>query len=307
MIMVTATVPLIERGFDALLPASVATAHRLNDSDVEDILPLEQAIVAGAVQTRRDEFRTGRHCAREALSRLGIPRAPILAGPHQEPLWPPAIVGSITHCDGFRAAAVARQSEICGLGIDVETHGPLPPGVLCEVALPDEQSEVCDLLQRLPMIRWDRMLFSMKESVYKAWFPLHLRWLSFTDCRVRIDPRRETFSAKVLAKSAPAWPLYVHGAWEVDDRFIRTAAWVPAECTDLSACLPQRRNEAGTDGALQLHPLVVGSHEIANHSASHPPASHQIVGPWGGHDPDGDQLETQRYDRPATEQPPRQI
>lgn len=279
--MTAESAPLHERGFDALLPSCVSTSHRLNDDGVEDILPPEQAAVAGVVQARRDEFRTGRHCAREALTQLGLPNTAIPAGPHREPLWPPAIVGSITHCDGCRAAAVAHHSELRALGIDVETHEPLPPGVLTEVALPDEQSEVRDLLERLPMIRWDRVLFSMKESIYKTWFPLHLRWLGFTDCRVRIDPRRGTFSAKVLIESGPVWPMEVHGAWETDDRFIRTAAWIPAHSTDSTAGLPQHGDDADKDADLQLRPLVVAGHDIPLHPASHPTAVHDNVDPSG--------------------------
>lgn len=42
-----------------------------------------------------------------------------------------------------------------------------------------------DRLRRLaddhPGIHWDRLLFSAKESVYKAWFPLTAKWLDFTE------------------------------------------------------------------------------------------------------------------------------
>lgn len=225
---------LHERGFSDILPSCVSTSHRLNDDGVLDILPPEQAIVAGAIQARRQEFRTGRHCAREALTQLGIPSTAIPAGAHGEPLWPPAIVGSITHCNGYRAAAVARDSQIRSLGIDVETQDPLPPGVLTEVALPDEQAEMHELRATLPMVHWDRVLFSMKETIYKSWFPLHRRWLSFTDCRVRIDPHHGTFSAHVLVESGPGWPISVRGTWETSDMFIRTAAWVSATPPDRS-------------------------------------------------------------------------
>lgn len=35
-----------------------------------------------------------------------------------------------------------------------------------------------------PNISWDRLTFSAKESVYKAWFPTYGKWLDFTDCEV---------------------------------------------------------------------------------------------------------------------------
>ena len=34
-----------------------------------------------------------------------------------------------------------------------------------------------------PNISWDRLTFSAKESVYKAWFPTYGKWLDFTDWR----------------------------------------------------------------------------------------------------------------------------
>ena len=34
----------------------------------------------------------------------------------------------------------------------------------------------------------DRLLFSAKESVYKACYPLTRRWLDFSGCRVALHP-----------------------------------------------------------------------------------------------------------------------
>jgi 4'-phosphopantetheinyl transferase EntD len=35
-----------------------------------------------------------------------------------------------------------------------------------------------------PEVYWDRVLFCIKESTYKAWFPLTHRWLGFEDASV---------------------------------------------------------------------------------------------------------------------------
>lgn len=77
----------------------------------------------------------------------------------------------MTHCDGYGAAALVRLTDLASLGIDAEPDGPLPDGVLESIALPAEVA----LLRRLggarPGVHWDRLLFSAKESVYKAWYP----------------------------------------------------------------------------------------------------------------------------------------
>jgi 4'-phosphopantetheinyl transferase EntD len=59
----------------------------------------EEAVQFGrAIKSRTREFTTAQSCARLALSKLGLPAVAILSGPKREQLWPPGVVGSITHC-----------------------------------------------------------------------------------------------------------------------------------------------------------------------------------------------------------------
>jgi 4'-phosphopantetheinyl transferase EntD len=168
-----------------LVPAGVVTAEALDDSQDAVLLPEEEPVVAHAVEKRRREFATTRACARRALAALGLPPQPLLSGPRREPLWPEGIVGSLTHCAGYRAAAVARRSDFASLGIDAEPHDSLPEGVLSHAALPVER----DTLGRLPAgVCWDRVLFSAKESIYKAWYPLAGDWLGFEDTLIDLRP-----------------------------------------------------------------------------------------------------------------------
>jgi 4'-phosphopantetheinyl transferase EntD len=43
----------------------------------------------------------------------------------------------------------------------------------------------------------DRLLFSIKESVFKAWYPLTKRWIGFDDSTVTINPDNHTFVARL--------------------------------------------------------------------------------------------------------------
>ncbi|MBN1173619.1 MAG: 4'-phosphopantetheinyl transferase, partial [Micromonosporaceae bacterium] len=88
---------------EAILPPLVASAELFHDPPDARMLPEEAPLVARAVPRRRAEFTTGRHCARLALASLGVEPAAILAGPDRAPRWPAGIVGTITHCDGYRA------------------------------------------------------------------------------------------------------------------------------------------------------------------------------------------------------------
>jgi 4'-phosphopantetheinyl transferase EntD len=187
---------------EAILPTAVAAVEAFDDIPGEPPFPGEEHLIAEAVESRRREFITARRCARAALRSFGHPDAPILPGPRREPRWPAGMTGSITHCAGYRAAAVARAADVPLLGVDAEPNGPLPEGVAESVTVPGEL-EMLDRLDRShPGAHWGRLLFSAKESVYKAWFPVTRRWLGFEEARLTIDPDAGTFAAKLLVDGA---------------------------------------------------------------------------------------------------------
>jgi 4'-phosphopantetheinyl transferase EntD len=192
-----------------LLPDSVASATLSGDEPGSDLFPEEMARIARAVTSRRQEFATARLCARRALALLGVPPCAIPSGQHREPLWPPGLVGSITHCTGYRAAAVARATDIQAIGIDAELHEALPAGVLARVSVPEERSA----LPSAPNgVHWDRLLFSAKESIYKSWFPLARRPLAFADATVIFEPETGRFRARLRdAPSTLEGRFLVHG------------------------------------------------------------------------------------------------
>jgi 4'-phosphopantetheinyl transferase EntD len=123
---------------------------------------------------------------------------PISTGSRGEPVWPAGVVGSITHCTGYRACAVAPASELLTIGVDAEVDDPLPDGLIGDIALPEERRWIERAAAEDPRVSWDRLLFSIKESIYKAWFPLTRSWLGFEDAAVEIDRSRGTFSAGLL-------------------------------------------------------------------------------------------------------------
>jgi 4'-phosphopantetheinyl transferase EntD len=208
-----------------ILPAAVAAEEAFGDDPAAEIFPEEQDTIAKAVARRRQEFTTGRACARAALARLGLPPAPILRGEQGEPRWPAGVVGSITHCAGYRACAVARQRDVLTLGVDAEPHGPLPGGVLDAVAGPQEQARLTELTTAHPGVHWDRLLFSAKESVYKAWFPVTGEWLGFSDATVDLSPSGR-FTAQILLDDAPIKSF--EGRWLVALGLLATAIAVAA-------------------------------------------------------------------------------
>jgi 4'-phosphopantetheinyl transferase EntD len=182
---------------EEILPPEVASAEAFGDLPGATLFPEEEAAVARAVDKRRREFTTARACARRALATLGLPPVPILPGERGAPSWPPGVVGSMTHCDGYRAAAVASKDKARTIGLDAEPNGPLPDGVLEAVATPAEIAWLQRMAGDASGVHWDRLLFSAKESIYKAWFPLTRRWLDFAEAVVTPDPDAGTFTARL--------------------------------------------------------------------------------------------------------------
>jgi 4'-phosphopantetheinyl transferase EntD len=183
---------------EQILPPAVASAESFDDPPGAVLYPEEQALVARAVDKRRREFTTARTCARRAMAALGLPPAPIVSGERGAPIWPAGTIGSITHCDGYRAAAVALQRDVRSVGVDAEPNEALPEGVLDVITCAAERECLAELADGHPEVAWERLLFSAKESVYKAWFPLTHRWLGFEEAIVRPDPLTGTFTAELL-------------------------------------------------------------------------------------------------------------
>jgi 4'-phosphopantetheinyl transferase EntD len=211
---------------EEILPPQVCAVDTTDDPDDAVLLGDEESYLGRSVDKRRREFTTARHCARQALAALGVPPVAIARGEKGEPRWPDGVVGSITHCDGYRAAAVGRSGEVLTVGIDAEPHGPLPDGVLDAVSLPAERGWVGELARDHPGVHWDRLLFCTKEAVYKAWYPLAQRWLGFEDAHVTVDPERGTFRARLLVPGPLVAGRQVDGftgRWLATERFLVTA------------------------------------------------------------------------------------
>jgi 4'-phosphopantetheinyl transferase EntD len=135
---------------EEILPADVAVATTREDILDIPLFPQEEALVARAVEKRRREFTTARACARAALLDLGLSPQPILSGERGAPLWPAGVVGSITHCDGYRACVVAHDAVWASIGIDAERNEPVPDGLLGDIALARERELLGGLARERP-------------------------------------------------------------------------------------------------------------------------------------------------------------
>jgi 4'-phosphopantetheinyl transferase EntD len=209
---------------EQILPQCVS-AFDVRSDCAPDLFPVERAYVSRAVDTRKREFSTARRCAREALSGLGITPQAIGVGEHGQPLWPTGCVGSITHCLGYRGSAVGLAIDLAGIGIDAELNNPLAADLMATIALPAEIERLHRLSLSQPEIHWTRLLFSAKESIYKALFPMIGRQLNFEDADIEIDPGG-TFLAKITShrRREDVMPIYrLQGRWVAIDGLLLTS------------------------------------------------------------------------------------
>jgi 4'-phosphopantetheinyl transferase EntD len=214
---------------ERILPDAAVVVGGGEEREVE-LFPQEEEAVGNAVEKRRREFVTARACARAALAQLGYPDQPVPSGSRGEPVWPAGVVGSITHCAGYRGCAVAPADEMATIGIDAEVAKPLPLDLIADIALPEERAGLQRLSLEDSTVSWDRLLFSIKESIYKAWFPLARTWLGFEDASVTIDRADGTFAAQLLVPGPTLWGHQLDGfsgRWLAADGLLLSAIALP--------------------------------------------------------------------------------
>jgi 4'-phosphopantetheinyl transferase EntD len=211
----------------AIVPSCVVVAEVFDGRfDSCALFPEEEAAVERAAPKRKREFTAVRQCARLALATAGLRAGPIVPGPSGAPAWPPGAVGSMTHCDDYRACAIGLTETVAAIGIDAEPHEALPDGVLAMVGSEQERAALAELAAAAPGTFWDRILFSAKESVFKAWSPITGRFLGFRDAELMLDPSG-TFRARLLM---PGPVTAYDGRWIVKHGLIATAVVMPAGC-----------------------------------------------------------------------------
>ena len=224
-----------------LLPADVAVVDALDGSFDGDRLTdfagfgtdvafdAEFDALGDAAPRRRQDFARARICAHAALVALGRPAVAIGMGEQREPCWPAGVVGSITHCAGYRAAAAAAATDVLAVGLDAEPDRALPAEV-AQLAFTAADREGSGPLARFR--NWDRAAFSARESVFKAWFAVTGRRLEFADATLFLfpdEPSGGNFRASIGADVPGVQALaQACGSSVLTGRYRWTREWAPA-------------------------------------------------------------------------------
>ena len=170
------------------LPVGLAWAVSPPASDQRRLFPTEAQAIAKAVPSRKAEFAGGRVAARAALAKLGCMALPIPMGPGRAPVWPQGYVGSVTHTDDMCLAIVGRQLDFVTIGVDLDRDAPLPADVISDVVLHGE------LLDQGDTARQARRIFSAKEALFKAQYPLTESFIGFQAMHCDLAKGRAEFT-----------------------------------------------------------------------------------------------------------------
>jgi 4'-phosphopantetheinyl transferase EntD len=187
-------------------------AGRLEEFANARLFPSESLFIARAGPRRLATFRGGRACARVALRDLGLAPVAIGTNAYGAPVWPPTVVGSISHRNEFAVALVAHSPPIRGLGIDLERDELLEdPAMVRIICRPDELDSAYDAHHPANLGR-GKLIFAVKEAVYKAYSAIKDTFLDFHEIRVSLDESAGTFCATVV--DPQGWK-------DIEPRFVR--------------------------------------------------------------------------------------
>lgn len=206
---------------DLFAPGVRFSASSLRDC-AKELSPSERELIRGVVPKREFEFATGRMLAKQLLAELHYPHFELLRDHDRVPIWPRDIVGSISHTaepgNGLCIAAIASSRHRVGLGVDVEPDLPVKAGLEASICGPLEQEWV--RARGAPEIgRRCRVIFSVKEAVYKAFFPRIREFWGFKDVEVFVDLVDGSFRANLPRSADREY---------VDGRILLRRGWILA-------------------------------------------------------------------------------
>ena len=170
---------------------------------------------------RQREFDAGRACAHAALRRTGVEGS---VGRHTDrsPAWPRGATGSIAHCRHLAVAVSGPDRQIAGIGVDVEDESEVHTDLTAVVLTDSERARLGGAAAALlPLV------FSMKETAYKCWYPLTGVALDFVDIEVAFDVGAGTFRATMVTPSRGR-PMHVptHGRFVRHHSHVYAATWI---------------------------------------------------------------------------------
>lgn len=199
------------------------TQHLHIDQQLDHPLKIAQARVE-----RKNEYLCGRVLAQAVLNHhFGLDQ-PITSMHEHLPIWPSHVLGSISHSQN--KLIVALSNNAIYLGIDIE-HGVTSKFAQESAHLVLTPSEF-DLWKSkaaefFDFARYVSLIFSVKESLYKAVYPTAKQYIDFLEASiVDINFENQSLTLTFLPEIQQCYQLLEHydGGWTIEQDHIIT--WV---------------------------------------------------------------------------------
>lgn len=139
---------------------------------------------AQAVPSRRAEFLAGRIAAKLCLAQFGMQEYQVLVGQHRNPIWPDTYLGSISHCGNRAMCAIMPMTDSNYLGLDIEKWiSPSVESDIGQTVITNREQVILEQLN-LPKQQSVTLAFSLKESIFKALYPLVGEYFGFEAAQI---------------------------------------------------------------------------------------------------------------------------
>jgi 4'-phosphopantetheinyl transferase EntD len=223
------TVTELSAWLEGVLPADVAFGVGPIADHTGALQPEEAAAIAKAVDVRRFEYSTGRHYATVAAERLGISLGSLATRSDRQPDWPWVVTGSISHSRGLCVAILARHATVPAIGVDIERVADVGAELMQLVSTPSEMTANSGTV---PEAALPACLFSIREAIYKAYYPATGAQLGFRDVGLALDGQTGRFKAKLTNERLP--PFFgrrdIVGRFALIRGFVVSLACAEVEC-----------------------------------------------------------------------------
>lgn len=181
-----------------------------------------------AIPKRLDEFYAGRILAQGILQRHFNCVTPISSLQHKLPIWPQGLSGSISHSNQHVIVTVAANAQYLGIDIEQvveerfahESHALILTGTELQL-WQSGQINGFDFCQYVTLI------FSLKESLYKAVYPVAQHYIDFLEAAVvQVDMQQQTVKLEFCNEIRQKYGLLVHyqGDWKIQENYV--LSWV---------------------------------------------------------------------------------
>lgn len=137
-----------------------------------------------AVAKRKSEFLAGRYLAKIALQSIGRSCHYIAIGENRAPVWPQGILGSISHTSTIAQCVISDSQCYQYIGLDIEHWLTSADANNIASSIVESPEEYAPLIPYLPFNKVLTLIFSAKESLFKAIYKEVGRYFDFSAAQV---------------------------------------------------------------------------------------------------------------------------